>query len=253
MRCGLGAHALLVVAGIVLGATAADVGIGSLAHQLAGDAAGPGGGGGEAGARADLALLGAIRARRQQQRQARQQAAQPASGATRRRRPRTYNRMNHAEWVHEWTNDLEFRRCYGLDMDTFEAVLETIRADIEPPLPTRGGYRGERIPAEQKLAITLRWLRGSSYIDSTYMPRSYESKTSLYAHNRDVIRAINLHYGFPLRWQLTVALAGGGTQALDATARAFATKSDGCIDKCVGALDGVLVCQVARASTYLHA
>ena len=95
MRCGLGAHALLVVAGIVLGATAADVGIGSLAHQLAGDAATPGGGGGEAGARADLALLGAIRARRQQQRQARQQAAQPASGATRRRRPRTYNRRAH--------------------------------------------------------------------------------------------------------------------------------------------------------------
>ena len=195
----------------------------------------------------DSALLGAIRAWRQARdaRRASEQRVAAAAAAPRSRRQhmRTNPRWDHAAEL-EYLTPFEFRRCFGVDIDTFDYLLTVLRDDITPSLShdgaPRGGYRGVLVPAEQKLALTLRWLRGASYIDQTYMGH-YESRATFYQHNKTVIRAINRHFHFSLRRSLEAALAGQSRDDLDERTVAFGAASQGCIDMCIGALDGVHV------------
>ena len=67
---------------------------------------------------------------------------------------RTNPRWDHAAEL-EYLTPFEFRRCFGVDIDTFDYLLTVLRDDIAPSLSDdgapRGGYRGVLVPAEQKL------------------------------------------------------------------------------------------------------
>ena len=74
----------------------------------------------------------------------------------------------HVSWasVEERYNDFEFRMAHGLSRQAFYDLVNTIRPLIENNLHSHGGQRnGQHLPAELKLHIVLRWLRGGQYHD----------------------------------------------------------------------------------------
>ena len=67
-------------------------------------------------------------------------------------------RVSWDERVASFNSPAEFTRRYRLNKANFDKVLELIRPQIKPK-------RSDGISPEIKLACTLRWLAGGSYLD----------------------------------------------------------------------------------------
>lgn len=97
---------------------------------------------------------------------------------------------------------IEFKRMFRMDRDTFNELLEK----ITPELPIINGKMGENssgssISNKTKLACTLRWLAGGSYIDICFA--FGVAKTTFFETNGilwTVLEAINKVYtiGYPI-------------------------------------------------------
>ena len=179
-----------------------------------------------------------------QREQAREQMADDAPHV----RPpnRFYRKFTQAsmENIIEKLHPEEFKRSYGVNIDTYREILETIGDDIRIESQGHGGVRNsEVIEPAIKLAVTLRWLRGGSYID--LWERYGISRSTFQRATHEVMHAINRHYTMPFAGRLRRYLSGEATdedvEALSTIAQGFAQHTGGIIDRCLGAIDGVLV------------
>jgi hypothetical protein len=160
--------------------------------------------------------------------------------------------------------DKKFQRRYRIDKEGFDILL----ADIKQYLPRvrRGG-----VCNELKLAMTLRWLAGGSYLDiagaqaplpvrsqSVYTQCVSQgihadlhgvSEDTMYRHVWKIIRAIDRKFKLPLINQLNnVHLPSSGTDRSDVetVAQGFDEKTHGVMSGCIGAVDGIAIKLDAR-------
>ena len=177
----------------------------------------------------------------------RARAREEAADATRSRQPnRAYRKFAQVDMghviadLHPW----EFKRMYGVDVDTYHEILEEIADDIRVEADGHGGVRNsEVIEPAVKLAVTLRWLRGGSYLD---LWTGYGiSRATFHRAAYEVMAAITKHYEVPFAGRLRRYLSGEATEddlaALSDIAGGFARHTGGIINRCLGAIDGVLV------------
>ena len=252
MRCGFSGNVLLVAASTLLApalGTGSPIlaGMGPVHHMLthvgppAVAAAAPADNGGTV----MMDLLHAYR-------QARQARLDAEEQQRHHRQPmRLYERLDFGELC-DWLNGRDFCNTFGLDMPTFDLVLRTIGPDLAPLPCARGGFQGPRVPPQQKLACCLRWLRGGQYIDQSKFVH-YHSPATMYVHNRHVITAINRHFRLSLLHDMDALFRTGDTSRFDQIATGFGARSRGCIDKGIGALDGVQVARPACATRHSSA
>jgi hypothetical protein len=98
--------------------------------------------------------------------------------------------------------DGDFRRMYRLSWDAFKKLLALLKPELEPIDQTRASNAkyGERVLPETKLAITLRYLAGSSIHDLKMIFKT--SISTLYDWIWSTVSAINSHpelqVSFPL-------------------------------------------------------
>ena len=98
--------------------------------------------------------------------------------------------------------DGDFRRMYRLSWDAFTKLLALLKPELEPIDQTRASNAkyGERVLPETKLAITLRYLAGSSIHDLKMIFKT--SISTLYDWIWSTVSAINSHpelqVSFPL-------------------------------------------------------
>jgi hypothetical protein len=129
----------------------------------------------------------------------------------------------------------EFLRHFRMTRAAFDKLL----AEISPLLVQRNVQQainssGSPLTARTKLAVTLRWLAGGSYLDIT---RLYGVATKSFFHANGplwpVIDAINAAFSieFPI----------DDTEYLDRVSRGFARFTDQRMTKCVSAIDGWLM------------
>ncbi len=63
-------------------------------------------------------------------------------------------------------NDNTFKRMFHVDRATFDEILETISPFVKTPNEVKAyNSSGGPIVLKTRLAITLRWLAGASYLD----------------------------------------------------------------------------------------
>ena len=133
----------------------------------------------------------------------------------------------------------EFRVAHGLSLDAFDAVLTRIRPIITDKERGHGGQRnGHRVPAEIKLHLTLRWLRGGQYHD--FLAPYGISKTNFYGIVWRVCRAICATHSLPMAAAVAAARQGDDS-CFRRWAAGFATFTLGTIATCFGAIDGVQI------------
>jgi hypothetical protein len=98
--------------------------------------------------------------------------------------------------------DFDFRRMYRLSWDAFKELLALLKPKLEPIDQTRASNAkyGERVLPEMKLAITLRYLAGSSIHDLRAVFKT--SISTMYDYVWATVSAINSHpelqVSFPL-------------------------------------------------------
>ncbi len=88
-------------------------------------------------------------------------------------------------------NPRKFQRYYRLHREDFFDVHDKIKEDIESDKKYADLSSGSPIPTILKLAITLRFLAGGSYLDIAFGYEVHES--SVYVVVWDVLEAINKH------------------------------------------------------------
>ncbi|CAM9469835.1 unnamed protein product, partial [Chrysoparadoxa australica] len=131
--------------------------------------------------------------------------------------------------------DGTFHKNHGMSLDSFHDLLDIVRPDITPSeVGMAGVNRGGIVPAHQRLSLTLGWLRGSI---------NYSQVAAKYG--------IGLTTAYDILWQVIQALKRAPQLSLKlpsteaeyaALARGFkARSSNGVMDKCIGAVDGMLV------------
>lgn len=126
-----------------------------------------------------------------------------------------------------------FRKSFRMSRGTFQLLLDTVRELVERKFLSRTEYRRETIPADIRLAITLRILAGASYCD---LSLAYQVKESTVFHIfASTCNALNERLyleGFP-KTKLALQNIAEGFQ----TSRTDSSLLFGC----VGALDGICV------------
>ena len=136
-------------------------------------------------------------------------------------------------WIHlaaTLESDGSFRRHYRMERSAFNTLVNILKPHLISG--RRRGVRG-RVPIEFRVAMTLRWLAGASYLDLCVIYRV--SKATFFATVHAVTEAI-CHAGVgsfytPATDVQLRSLAGG-----------FALRStQGILRDCVGAIDGLFI------------
>jgi hypothetical protein len=126
-----------------------------------------------------------------------------------------------------WENRLdsldekEFRHRYALSKDNFADLAERLRHVIERP-------RINGLRAELKLSMTLRILRGASYLDCADMHGVH--RATLYAAFKETLEALDAELELPFKNKESLK----DTDLLNNLVGQFATRTGGVIDGCVG-------------------
>jgi hypothetical protein len=135
-------------------------------------------------------------------------------------------------------SDSRFKRMFRVDRGTFNIILDK----IEPHLQKRCGLKDNDdfsesycIPAKIKLAATLRWLAGGSYLDITYM---FELDDKSF-----------FHFEGGVLWPTIVAIDNAfrimfdmaDTEKLEAMSQGFSRIAHSRMQGCVMAIDGLVV------------
>jgi hypothetical protein len=128
-----------------------------------------------------------------------------------------------------------FKRMFRVDRATFDEVLETIDPFLEQRKAEKAiNSSGSPISNKTRLAVTLRWLAGGSYIDLCF---AWGVGVSTFYSDRGIIwptiEAIDFAYemGLPLH----------DNQKLEELSQGFFEHSGGIFDGCVLAIDGFAV------------
>ena len=178
-----------------------------------------------------------------------QQAAPPRRARAPRARNRPYNQIDFEQDVLERLSALEFRRTFGLSRTAFDYLLARIEDEITDSPSAWGGVRSSTImPPAVKLAMTLRWLRGGSYLDVAALYGC--SLFVFYRTAYKVMEAICADREFilvPTIEKMHAEMAAGtfaysmSENTLDALSTGFGRYTDYIINHCIGAIDGVQV------------
>jgi hypothetical protein len=127
-----------------------------------------------------------------------------------------------------------FKRMFRVDRGTFDEILDTISPFLEKSSNKAINSSGSPISNKNRLAITLRWLAGGSYIDLCF---AWGVAAFTFYSERGVlwptIEAIDFayHMGLPL----------DDTDKLEELSKGFYDQSGGILDGCVVAIDGFAV------------
>ena len=151
--------------------------------------------------------------------------------SNRRAAPRQRNRGYALEEMEHLT-DKEFQRMFRLNRIAFYWLLSKIYHDISPIASLRQKVQLERnITAATKLAVTMRWLAGGSYLDICF---AFEIAVGTFYKSSGILwgtmEAINkvLSIGFPLH----------DMAKLEDISKGFSEFSHGRMKGCVMAMDG---------------
>jgi hypothetical protein len=125
-----------------------------------------------------------------------------------------------------------FKRMFRVDRATFDEILERVSPFVGGTQEQKAiNSSGTAIPTKTKLALTLRWLAGASYLDLCF---AFGVATSTFYHPRGVLwpimEAIDAAFsiGFPFN----------DANALETLSRGFEEHSSGILKGCVMAIDG---------------
>ena len=152
-------------------------------------------------------------------------------------RKRAANRRRNREfgaWHLRNLNPHEFRRMYRMTRASFEKLLGMIKDEITSDSKQAKNSSGSPIPARSKLAATIRFLAGGSYLDISAIfgmdPKNF--------HNRrcgplwQTLKAIDKHLHIGLTFD---------EASLEQTAQRFERFSRNHMKNCVMAIDGWVV------------
>ena len=131
-------------------------------------------------------------------------------------------------------DDETFKKMFRLDRFTFDDLADQLNPIIKRDAKQAENSSGQPISVCTRLAVTLRWLAGGSYIDLCFAWGL--SKTSFYSERGVIwptIEAIDkvLTMGVPLH----------DREALEELAEGFRINSNGILDGCIMAMDGLVV------------
>jgi len=152
---------------------------------------------------------------------------------------RKYKQINWAATMHFMT-EAEFRDTYGMAHATFLKLLGTLGDRLSDQPAGHGGVRGSEVmPPEVKLAMTLRWLRGGSYLDLLMLYGC--SKASFYRTAYRVMEAICATHELELIPAIQDYQVRGDASRLEHLAAGFGRWTDNIVGACIGAIDGVQI------------
>jgi len=130
-------------------------------------------------------------------------------------------------------DDTIFKRMFRVDRNTFDYILRKIE-----PLLSRNEVKainssGEVVTARTRLAVSLRWLAGGSYLDICFawglgISTFYDSDHGVLWPTLQAIEEV-FSMGFPI----------DDEEKLEELSRGFSEHSSGILDGCVLALDGL--------------
>jgi hypothetical protein len=127
-----------------------------------------------------------------------------------------------------------FQRMFRVDVDSFDELVRL----LDPVLKKNEDFAilssGSVISTATRLAVTLRWLAGGSYIDLCFAWGV--SKTSFYSH-----RGILWPTVHALDNLLTLGLPLNDESVLNKLSNGFKEHSGGVLDGCILAIDGLAV------------
>jgi hypothetical protein len=152
---------------------------------------------------------------------------------------RNWRELVQWEQIVSFLTPVEFRRYYRLtDYDLFCGVAER----IDPHLSTRSKHasslRGGCVPTKLKLAVTLRFLAGGSYLDIALCHGVSPNHVSKIV--RQTVDALLLEYGTDDLVGLSVEKFGDAA-FLERAEASFGRKNCGYVRGCVGAIDGCAI------------
>eukprot|EP01047_Picozoa_sp_COSAG01_P082761 COSAG01_NODE_17037_length_1183_cov_1.239852_1_plen_379_part_10 len=129
----------------------------------------------------------------------------------------------------------QFTRRYRIDKVGFQQMV----AEITPYMPAV--RRKGAISNEIKLAMTLRWLAGGSYLDIADLHGV--SEEAFYTHVWQVMEAIDTvkAYRFQLLRLLSSLNLEQGRSPVEPLAEGFDAKTHGIVTGCIGAVDGIAI------------
>ena len=135
--------------------------------------------------------------------------------------------------VSEFYGPEMFRKSFRMSRTTFGLLLDSVRDLVERRFVSGTDYRRATVPADIRLAITLRVLAGASYCDLSLAYQVKESTVfDIFASTCDALNSRLYLEGFP-KTKLALQHIAEGFQ----TSRTESSPVFGC----VGALDGICV------------
>jgi hypothetical protein len=141
-------------------------------------------------------------------------------------------------------NDSEFTRTFQMPREAFHSLCRTMRLDLLRDEGHRVRCRSDVIEPETRLAVTLRLLAGSSYLDLVLLFRL--AKSTVYAMFHATVDIINRRLempGFPIGEPPTLS------RLADAVSRSRTPSSP--LYGCVGAIDGITVAIMKPPDAYV--
>ena len=140
---------------------------------------------------------------------------------------------NYALRLLESLDDKTFKKMFRVDRATFEDILDQVAPHIKVPNEVKAcNSSGGSISLKTKLAVSLRWLAGGSYLDLCF---AWGIALSMFYHPNGVLwptlEAIDKAYpmGLPI----------GDSSKLEELSKGFFEHSGGILDGCVMAVDGL--------------
>ena len=149
-------------------------------------------------------------------------------------------RISFLELIDSLSNKV-FRRMFRCHKSSFRKLVRIIKSNTDPvefkseQWLINHNEHNNAISGEVKIACTIRMLAGASYLD---LLLSYKiSQCMLYDIFHQTIDWINKSFNFPLLRYIKEE----NTEALLDIADYFSERSEGVINGCIGALDGVAI------------
>jgi hypothetical protein len=156
--------------------------------------------------------------------------------------------LEHWKVYRDRQKDNRFKRLFGVTKEQFKALVERIVYLASSDAGTAGrskGGRPEEVCTEIKLAMTLRYLRGGSYLDISDVFNVHDR--TLYRAVDAMLLALNDRRVLP---ELSLPQDLKSPSRLAALAAGFAHRSCNVIHTCVGAIDGILLPIICPAQTH---
>ena len=133
-------------------------------------------------------------------------------------------------------SDAQFQRMFRLNRAAFYHLLNLIHEEIAPRLSLNHNFHNSKkeISPETRLAVTLRWLAGGSYLDICF---AFGISISTFFEEEGVVWPTIL----AIENNLSISLDVSDTALLSSISKGFATYCHGRIHGCIMAIDGLVI------------